>query len=224
VGTMHGPEAGRPTRRRGAPAGSIRQDSMARILAAAEPVFARAGFEGAAMAEIAAAAGLPKANLHYYFGTKERLYRALLEEVLATWLAEAADWIVPHRHPAEALGGYVRAKMTLSRTRPQASRIFAGELLRGAPHILEFLGGELRRQVTAMSAVIEGWVAAGLMDPIAPPHLFFTIWAMTQTYADFAVQVAAVLGKPALDEDDFAAATETVAALVLKGAGVRAHP
>ncbi len=200
---------------------SIRQTSVEHILAATEPVFAKHGFEGATMAQLAAAAGLPKANLHYYFGTKEGLYRAVLEGILALWLDDAAEWIVPERHPAEGFAGYVRAKMTHSRERPDASRIFADELLRGAPHIMMYLGIELRNRVTELAAVIEGWTARGLMDAVHPVHLLFNIWAMTQTYADFDVQIRAVLGKVSIDDAEFAVATETVVALVLKGCGVR---
>jgi TetR/AcrR family transcriptional regulator len=200
---------------------TIRQISVEQILAAAEKVFAEHGFEGATMMQLAAAAGLPKANLHYYFGTKEQLYRAVLEGILALWLEDAAAWITPDRHPAEGLAGYVRAKMAHSRTRPQASRIFAGELLRGAPRIMHYLGLELRRRVEELALVIDGWSAAGLMDQIHPVHLLFSIWAMTQTYADFDVQIRAVLGKVALHDAEFATATETVVTLVLKGCGVR---
>lgn len=196
---------------------------MEHILAATEKVFAQHGFEGSTMAQLAAAAGLPKANLHYYFGTKEGLYRAVLERILALWLQDAADWITPDRHPADGLAGYVRAKMAHSRLRPYASRIFAGELLRGAPHIMLYLGIELRRQVAELAQVIAGWSARGLMDPVHPVHLLFNIWAMTQTYADFDVQIKAVLGKVAIDDAEFAVATETVVALVLKGSGVRNH-
>jgi TetR/AcrR family transcriptional regulator len=200
---------------------TIRQTSVEQILAAAENVFAEHGFEGATMAQLAAAAGLPKANLHYYFGTKERLYRAVLEGILALWLEDAATWITSDRHPAEGLAGYVRAKMAHSRTRPQASRIFAGELLRGAPRIMHYLGLELRRRVEELASVIAGWSDVGLMDPIHPVHLLFNVWAMTQTYADFDVQIRSVLGKVALDDAEFATATETVVTLVLKGCGVR---
>jgi TetR/AcrR family transcriptional regulator len=200
---------------------SIRQASMTHILTATEKVFARYGFEGATMAQLAAAAGLPKANLHYYFGTKEGLYRAVLEGILALWLEDAAIWIAPERHPAEGLAGYVRAKMTHSRLRPHASRIFAGELLRGAPHIMLYLGLELRRRVAELAQVIAGWSDAGLMDQVDPVHLLFNIWAMTQTYADFDVQIRAVLGKLSVDDAEFAVATETVVTLVLKGSGVR---
>jgi TetR/AcrR family transcriptional regulator len=202
---------------------SIRQTSVEHILAATEKVFSKYGFEGATMNQLAAAAGLPRANLHYYFGTKEGLYRAVLEGILALWLEDAAEWIVPKHHPAEGLAGYVRAKMAHSRQRPDASRIFAGELLRGAPHIMMYLGIELRNRVAELARVIEGWSALGLMDPVHPVHLLFNIWAMTQTYADFDVQIRAVLGKVSLDDAEFAVATETVITLLLKGCGVRAH-
>jgi len=199
---------------------SIRQTSVEQILAAAEQVFSDHGFEGATMSQLAAAAGLPKANLHYYFGTKEKLYRAVLEGILALWLDDAGEWIVPQRHPAEGLAGYVRAKMAHSRQRPQASRIFASELLRGAPHIKMYLGIELRNRVAELASVIAGWSARGLMDPVHPTHLLFNIWAMTQTYADFDVQIRAVLGRVSIVDAEFAVATETVVALVLKGCGV----
>jgi len=202
---------------------SIRQTSIDHILAAAEPVFSRYGFEGATMAQLAAAAGLPKANLHYYFGTKEGLYHAVLEGILALWLDDAALWIVADRHPAEGLTGYVRAKMAHSRLRPHASRIFAGELLRGAPCIKMYLGLELRNRVTDLAAVIAGWSARGLMDTVNPAHLLFNIWAMTQTHADFDVQIRAVLGKVSIDDAEFATMTETVVSLVLKGCGVRSQ-
>jgi TetR/AcrR family transcriptional regulator len=193
-----------------------------RILAEAEKVFAEHGFEGATMTRLAAACGLPKANLHYYFGSKERLYRAVLEGILALWLKDATEWIVPERHPAQGLEGYVRAKMAHSRNRPHASRIFAGELLRGAPHIMLFLGIELRRVVNELDSVIQGWSARGLMRPVNPAHLLFNIWAMTQTYADFDVQIRAVLGKVAIDDAEYAVATETVVGLILNGCGVLA--
>ncbi len=61
---------------------SIRQENERVILAAAEAVFAEQGFGGATMAAIAARAGVPKPNVHYYFPTKEKLYRAVVERVL----------------------------------------------------------------------------------------------------------------------------------------------
>jgi len=196
-----------------------RETPRARIIAAAEGVFATAGYAGARMVEIAAAAGLPKANLHYHFKTKEGLYRAVLDDILGMWLA-ATDQILPDSDPSAALSSYIRRKMIYSRTRPDASKVFANEILHGAPQIGGFLGAELRTLVASKSAVIDGWIARGLMAPVQPRHLFFVLWAMTQTYADFEVQIRAVLGRRRLGAGDFQAGTELIERLVLLGCGL----
>jgi TetR/AcrR family transcriptional regulator len=198
----------------------IRHAAVADILLAAESVFARAGFSGATMAEIAETAGLPKANLHYYFRTKAALYRAVLDHTLGMWLAET-DGISIDAQPAAALGDYIRAKMRLTATHPDASRVFANEMLHGAPQIGGYLKRELKTLIDEKSRVIEHWASNGLMDRVDGRHLFFTIWASTQTYADFQPQVCAVLGKAKISRAEFERATEQLVALVLKGCGVR---
>jgi TetR/AcrR family transcriptional regulator len=202
------------------PPGSKRLANEARILKAAEEVFATAGFAGARTAAIARRAGVPKANLHYYFGTKEALYRRLLETILAVWLG-MGDSIRPEADPAQAFAAYIAAKVEHSRRRPYASKVFANEMLHGAPQLRSYLRRALRRWVAAKARVIEGWVAAGRMAPIDSRHLFFTIWAMTQTYADFDVQVASVLGRKRLAAGDYQAATALITRLVLRGAGLQ---
>ncbi|MGD9538862.1 MAG: TetR/AcrR family transcriptional regulator [Alphaproteobacteria bacterium] len=198
---------------------AIRAENVAKILAAAEAVFATRGFSGATTAEIAARAGLPKPNLHYYFRTKQALYRAVLDDILSLWLDAAAS-IVPEAEPAQALRRYVEAKLAYSRTRPFASKVFANELLHGAPEIRGFLGGKMKKLVDEKAAVIQGWIDEGRIAPVEPHHLFFILWAATQTYADFDCQVAAVLGKKALDADDYDRATQSITALVLRGLGL----
>ena len=199
--------------------GQIRQDNEALILAAAETVFAGAGFSGATMAQIAAEAGLPKANLHYYFGSKDALYRAVLGHILQDWLAPA-DALIAGADPRAAIEAYIRAKMALSAARPQASKVWANELLHGAPFVQGLLEGSLRETVQTKSAVIDGWIAAGRMHQVDAVHLFFTIWAATQTYADFDVQIRAVLSRPELSAADHARATEHVVSLILRGCGL----
>ena len=199
--------------------GLIRQANEARILGAGERVFARTGLSGATMAAIADEAVLPKANLHYYFGSKLDLYRAVLARTLHDWLAPL-DALTADADPAEALGGYIRAKMALSAARPDASRVFANELLHGATVVGELMRGELRSKVQQKAAVIDGWIAAHRMAPVDATHLFFTIWAATQTYADFEVQVQAVLGRAELTAADHERATGHVVSLLLRGCGL----
>ncbi len=172
------------------------------------------------MAAIADEAGLPKANLHYYFGSKLDLYRAVLARTLHDWLLPL-DALQPEADPATALAGYIRAKMALSAQRPDASRVFANELLHGAAEVGDLMRGELRAMVRSKAAVLDGWIAAGRMAPVDSTHLFFTLWAATQTYADFEAQVCAVLGRAQLDEADHARATAHVVGLVLRGCGLQ---
>jgi TetR/AcrR family transcriptional regulator len=189
------------------------------ILLAAERVFARTGFSGATTAAIAEAAGLPKANVHYHFGSKHELYREVLARTLHDWLVPL-DGLAPEAEPRAALETYIRAKMAMSATRPDASRVYANELLHGAPVLGELLRTELRAMLRRKAKVIDAWVAAGRMAPVDSTHLFFTIWAATQTYADFDVQMRAVLGRQKLTAADHRRAADHVVALVLRGCGL----
>jgi TetR/AcrR family transcriptional regulator len=189
------------------------------LLGAAERVFARTGFNGATTAAIAEAAGVPKANLHYHFGSKHELYHEVLARTLHDWLVPM-DSLVAEAEPRTALAAYIRAKMAMSAERPDASRVFANELLHGAPVLGELMRTELRAMVKKKAQVIEGWIAAGRMAPVDATHLFFTIWAATQTYADFDVQVRAVLGRARLNGRDHERAAEHVVTLVLRGCGL----
>ena len=199
--------------------GLIRQTNEALILSAAEKVFARTGFGGATMAAIAETSGLPKANLHYYFGSKDVLYRAVLARILNDWLVPTHG-ITARAEPRAALEQYIRAKMDLSAQRPDGSKVFANELLHGAPVVKGLLATELSQLVREKAAVVQAWMDAGRMAPVDPVHLFFSIWAMTQTYADFDVQVCAVLDREALTPQDHDRATEHVVSLVLRGCGL----
>lgn len=202
-----------------APKGLIRQTNEALILSAAEKVFARAGFGGATMAAMAEASGLPKANLHYYFGSKEVLYREVLARILNDWLVPTHG-ITVDADPKTALSQYIRDKMELSAQRPDGSKVWANELLHGAPVVKSLLANELRTLLLEKAAVVQAWVDAGRMAQVDGIHLFFTIWAATQTYADFDVQICAVLEQEALTPKDFERATEHVVSLILRGCGL----
>lgn len=199
--------------------GHIRLRNRALILEAAEEIFAEQGYRGATTAAIAARAGLPKANVHYYFGTKEALYRAVLDDILTLWLGEL-DRLTEDSDPAEALADYIRAKIRHSRERPLASRVYANEMIRGAKHTGDFLKSDLKSLVAAKSKVLESWVRQGKIEPVDPVHLFSVIWAATQHYADFEVQVSALVGRRQLAAKDYDAAAETVVRMVLRGCGL----
>ena len=195
-------------------AGSTRIQSQNReiILDAALAVFAAAGFKGATVDGIAARAEMSKPNLLYYFRRKEDIYVAVLEKILADWL-EPLRRLDAAGDPVGELSTYVRAKLAMARARPEASRLFANEILHGAPMIGGFLAGPLKALVDEKAAVIAGWMDQGRLRRVDPHHLIFAIWSTTQHYADFDVQVRAVLGAPA----DFAAVEKTVVGLIVGG-------
>ena len=198
----------------------VRMRNNIKILSAAEEVFAEKGFDGATTQEIADRAGLPKANVHYYFRTKKDIYLAVMSSIMGPWL-EAFQAISADDDPTEALSNYIRRKVMLSKERPLASRIFANEMIRGAPVLSQFIASDLNDWVEEKAAILKQWAKAGKMDPIPPHHLFVVIWAATQTYADFEVQVRSVLRRDHLTNSDFETAADFITSLVLKGCGVR---
>ena len=191
----------------------IRERNEEAILQAAEVIFAQRGFGAATTAEIAKAAGIPKANLHYYFNTKEDLYTRVLENILETWLTAADDFDKNHE-PAEALENYIRTKVELSRTRPHASKIFAKEIISGAPFLYDHLCQDINPWIEQKTKIFDGWVDTGKVAPVDVRHLFFLIWSMTQTYADFSTQMGIVLKKEKMDQQDFDTAADMIVSMV----------
>ena len=163
------------------------------ILDAALEVFAGQGFRGATLDQIAEVAGLSKPNLLYYFASKEAIHQALLADLLDVWLdpLRAMD---PAGDPVEELLAYVRRKLDLARDYPRESRLFANEILQGAPRMRAVIEGDLKALVDDKAVVLRHWMDQGRIARVHPVHLIFSIWALTQHYADFDVQVRAVLG------------------------------
>lgn len=193
----------------------IQRENEERILDAALDVFTRDGFRGATVAEIAEAAGMTKQNLLYYFPRKPDIYRAVLERTLARWL-DPLRALDARGDPMEELKRYIRQKLDLSRRWPADSRLYAGEMLRGAPYLADVLEGPLKAIVEEKVRVIEGWIVAGRIAPVDPHHLIFALWAMTQHYADFEVQVRTLLDGNS-GNDPYAAAERTILQLVERG-------
>ncbi|ARU02616.1 TetR family transcriptional regulator C-terminal domain-containing protein [Yoonia vestfoldensis] len=171
----------------------IQKRNRAAILSAGLDVFSQYGFRGTTLDQIAEAAGLSKPNLLYYFPSKESIHTALLERLLENWL-EPLQALDAAGDPVTEIMGYVRRKLAMSKDFPRESRLFANEILQGAPRIETILRNDLKRLVDEKAAVIQAWADAGKIAPVDPYHLIFSIWALTQHYADFDVQVGAVLG------------------------------
>ncbi|MBT6543808.1 MAG: TetR family transcriptional regulator [Rhodobacteraceae bacterium] len=172
----------------------IQKQNISAILEAALEVFSVNGFRGSTLDQIACAAGISKPNLLYYFNSKQAIHVALLSELLDAWLYPLRD-MNPNGDAKDELMNYVRRKLDLSRNFPRESRLFANEIVQGAPRIDTFLKGDLKNLVDEKAKVISGWMDKGLIARFDPHHLIFSIWALTQHYADFEAQTSLIMGK-----------------------------
>lgn len=201
----------------------IREVHTERIIAAAEEVFALKGFKGATTQEIADKAALPKANVHYYFKTKKDLYNAVLEDVVVVWKKDAQAFD-QSEDPTVALTEYIKSKMFHSFSRPFGSKVWANEIIHGAPvlgdkRLVQFLNIWEKRKTIQIGR----WIKQGKILPVDPHYLLFMIWATTQHYADFEHQISMLNGKKALNKAQQEQATRNVTGIILRGIGLQSE-
>ncbi|WP_339109520.1 TetR family transcriptional regulator C-terminal domain-containing protein [Thioclava sp. GXIMD4216] len=180
----------------------IQRRNRQTILEAALEVFSAHGFRGSTLDQIATEAGLSKPNLLYYFPSKEAIHVELLSGLLDVWLAPLHA-MTAEGDPKTEIMAYMRRKLEMSREMPRESRLFANEVLQGAPRFHDGLAGQLKTLVEEKALIIQQWIDAGQLAKVDPYHLIFSIWSLTQHYADFDVQVRTILGS---ERDPFAEA------------------
>jgi TetR/AcrR family transcriptional regulator len=205
-----------PRPRKPRPQTRIQREKQDLILEAALDIFSLHGFRGATIDQIAEAAGMSKPNLLYYFPRKEEIHKRLMAEMLDVWLAPLRE-MNSDGDPIPEIRSYIRRKLEMSRDFPRQSRLFANEMLQGAPRIIDMLEGDLKALVDEKAKVIVGWMDEGKLNHADPYHLIFAIWATTQHYADFDVQVRAVLGKARGGEGRFEDAARFLEQLFMDG-------
>lgn len=194
----------------------IQEINKRRILIASQEIFAKYGYSGATMNKIAANVNMSTQNILYYFNSKKDLYVAVLAWTLETWLEPLSE-LDPEGEPEVVLSEYIAKKLKMSRKYPAASRLFANEILQGAPFMKDYLQTELRKVVNRKADVIRRWIAVGKLGPSDPYHLIFLIWAGTQHYADFVPQTKALMNVPRLTRQHFKGVEESLCRIILRG-------
>lgn len=200
--------------------GTIRDHNYQLILNAAEKEFAQFGYVGASIQKIADRAGLPKANIHYYFASKEKLYLALLDNIIHLW-NDYFDEVRVEDDPAEVLANFIRKKVELAYSHPLSSKLFAMEIIQGAPHIRNYIKTEMRTWVRNKAGVIEEWIRKKRMKPIDPVHLIFLIWSSTQHYADFEIQVLTIMNRAEYERKMIDEIADFLCEVILTGCGLK---
>ncbi len=197
---------------------SIRKKNERLILNAAEVIFAAQGFKGTTISKVAQQAKIPKANIYYYFPTKDILYSHVIEDICDFWL-QSDDFFDDLNSPAEILTRYINAKMDFSRSRPLGSRIWANEMIRGAQYTKDYVNKNVKNWLDDRIKIIQRWVDNGDIDPIDPRTLIYMIWATTQHYADFGMQIKILNGNKQLSDKQFETAKKNIVTIILKGIG-----
>ncbi len=172
----------------------IQRQKRLTILDAALEVFSKNGFRGSTIDQIANQAGISKPNILYYYSSKQEIHKELIERLMEKWLTPL-EALSEGGDPISEIRLYIKRKLEMARDFPRQSRLFNNEILQGAPHIIDLLDGELKNLVDKKAKIISKWMKEGRLAKVDPYHLIFSIWATTQHYADFDVQVCAVLGK-----------------------------
>jgi TetR/AcrR family transcriptional regulator len=209
--SQRSPQRGAPR-----PVTRIQREKQDAILEAALDVFSLRGYRGATIDQIAEAAGMSKPNLLYYFPSKEDIHRRLLAGLLDLWLAPLRE-LDAAGDPMTEIRSYIRRKIEMARDLPRQSRLFANEMLQGAPHAVDMLAGDLKALVDDKARILEQWMDEGKLVRTDAYHLIFSIWATTQHYADFDVQVRAVLGPGRGGEGRFEDAARYLEHLFMRG-------
>lgn len=188
------------------------------IRRAAIEEFALHGFAGSSTLAIAQRAGLSKPQLHYYISSKEELYEEALEHILGEWRRIYPPAIDPDR-PAAFIRDYVRRKIEYVLDNPSISRLFANEVIAGAPFMSRRWGPFLAN-IRKQGKVIQSWVDRGLIKPVDPLLFQVHLWAVTQNYADFSAQVGALLQLRPGEKADKAHVVDEVTTLFLRACGL----
>ena len=171
------------------------------------------------MQHVADRAGVPKSNVHYYFGSKRALYNAVMEDVINLW-DQAFEILSIEDDPAIVLTRFVRKKVEFTRLYPRATRIFISVMLHGAPHLSASLNEKMTRWTRERAEVIKQWISLGKIRDVDPYHLIFMIWASTQHFAQAEVQIRSVYGKSVLNKIDYDRQADSLTAMVLRICGL----
>lgn len=198
--------------------GEIRRRNEELILQAAADEFVKHGYKGTSVQAIADRVQLPKANILYYFKSKSGLYKALLRDILTLW-NEGFSAEAVNMQPETVIRNYVVGKMRYSRTHPQESKIFAQEIIQGAPIVGDEIQFPVVKWTEEKASVIQVWVDKGLIRPIEPLYLLFMIWGATQFYSDFDKEVNLIKGRP-MSEAEFNDAENFLVDMILRGLAV----
>lgn len=197
----------------------IRAHNQAIILSAAEEEFVLRSYRGATMQGIADRAGLPKANIHYYFKNKKNLYKVVLRSIIQEW-NDGLITMTVDSDPKTVIEKFVRTKLHQAFAHPNRHKLFAVEVISGAPHLHDFMSTTMKEWALDKAEVMKIWHQQDKISIADPLQLLILIWATTQRYAEFETEIVGLMKKEAYDEQDEARAADFLVPFILRGCGL----
>lgn len=198
---------------------TIREHNQALILKAAEEEFVLQSYRGATMQAIADRAGLPKANIHYYFKNKKNLYKVVLRSIIEEWNDGLVTMTVDS-DPKVVIEKFVRTKLHQAFAHPNRHKLFAVEVIGGAPHLNDFMSTTMKDWALEKAQVMKVWHSQGKISVADPMQLLILIWATTQRYAEFETEIVGLMQKQAYDKEDESRAADFLVPFILRGCGI----
>jgi TetR/AcrR family transcriptional regulator len=167
--------------------------TRAAILAAAERAFAEDGMAGARTDAIAAAAGVNKALLYYYFESKERLYEAVVENYLQEFNRAALDVLTAPGSPRAILLRYVDLHFDFVRARHRQARLFHQLMTTGGQPMQRLVRKYFAPRGRALHQLLARGMREGDFRRVDPFHMSISIVGLIVFYFS-AAQVLQLLG------------------------------
>ena len=175
-------------------------EARARIAAAAEELFSARGFDGTAIRDIARKAGVNGAMIHYYFGNKEGLYRAMLEGAAKRVQSLLIETAGGSGSTKERLARFVDAYAAYMLSQPNLVRILYREVLTGAKHIKQIAQQYAATNYTMLRTTISEGVKRGELRAIDAELAPISLMGMVVIFQFLRPIISVALGKTEYDE------------------------
>lgn len=153
----------------------VRGDSRAALFGAAASAFAARGFDGTGVDEIAAAARVNKAMLYYHFGSKRKLYNAVLADMFGAVAADVATIPARGLPPPAALEAYVDAIAAACGPRPHFPALWLREIADEGRHVDPVIVPIMRGVLETLTAILADGRRRGSFRPVHPLLVQFGI-------------------------------------------------
>jgi AcrR family transcriptional regulator len=173
-----------------------------RLLTVSRQMFAARGYRGTSIREITRAANANLGAVTYHFGTKQKLYEAVLSDAFGEigQRIEAASHV--DAGAAEQLAAVVRALFGFFREAPDVPHLMVHQLAAGGG-LPAFLGPYLQRNLAAIRRVVEAGIATGTFRPIDSNLVAFSVISQVVWFAIVGRSLIALTSMP-IDHDDLA--------------------